>query len=1134
MPISRSLRRFLSRSGLLRVLSFALTLMLLLEGAAFPARTEEIAAEEVPAGVRQLLSRLESAANRNDIGDILECYEPSIMKAFSAVFKLSGVENADAIIDLLPMAGPIMNAVSSPPTCQITPLSYKGDEFYGNVKYHTVFTYQDSDRKDAFDQTMSVKNVNGTWYIAAQQSVAVNVPKQPIDPVVPPDVTRADFEKGISYVVSHRDSYTPASKLTRYDFVNPDGKVLFFGYYQDVGSHTANYVWVKRDNRWGVVDCAGRLLLKYTYQNVDTMRDGYYKVYGNGNFRGMINLEKGESLPCVYQDIGIPNEGYVPVKKDGYWGVVDVGNNTAVDFIYADMNDTVRQGRIGAAINDSWGIVAMDGTPVVPLSPQWTGVDLHSNGTYSLRKAPERSWVYFNAAGEKVFADKDGDLVSLSNGYFLWYKGERKNDVYLYNVEADWAHEEIKIEGFQLYDANGKLLVDFLKIAEAIVTDIRYIFVSPAVYKDQLVMGVCPKEGLTYYNLIDMQGKLCYENWIRADEYYGRSKDVYKFGIEKTPIVLYRDTLYEFSTEAGMPKNIVPVYDRYSRPELSLLGDHMVFLAGSAGTHPCIYDLNEKKAYPFYRVKHYPNRYDNDRSTLEVSDSGVFVGLMTHQGILGKGISYTKVNINGDTAELEYGSNKLSFYLGSNGTAYQQVDGKNVPVDIQPLTGGVPIAGTKLALRGETPVETPAPTPTAAPTAEPTAVPTAEPTVVPTAEPTVVPTAIPVVVPTTEPTAVPAAIPVVVPTIEPTVVPTAIPVVSPMIEPAAVPTEQPREAEDAVRIVCGEEEQAVLYQGPGTHFKPLASYPDGTPVRVILFDGDWAYVIIGDGNGFLESRFLSAFGQTPQATAAPVTPLPVSPVQPVFPPAPTSAPAQQFPETGGDYPREAATNIKKVNVRAGTSTESQRVRQLAAPGTGVTVLGEARSTEGTMWYFVQLDTGETGYIRGDLLTFADGSAASYGTFTVLDADQDDFKTVYAALVPGTNSSAYSGPGEYYLRGAEGKAYMAASDTVYLYGRENGWLLVQYSVSPSQWRFAYVRDSVAASPETVAPLQFQWMPATVSWDSVITDDPLHSLSPLSAVSAGSAVYFLARLDSWAYIEYGGIRGFVPYLALSFGN
>ncbi len=609
-------------------------------------------------------------------------------------------------------------------------------------------------------------------------------------------------------------------------------------------------------------------------------------------------------------------------------------------------------------------------------------------------------------------------------------------------------------------------------------------------------------------------------SWIRADGYYGRSKDVYKFGMEKTPIVLYRDTLYEFSAKAGVPESLVPFYESNDEPVFTSFGDHFIIYSGHLGEHPFIFDLEKEMGYPLYRIKYESSGIDKERSTLEVSDTGVFVGLMTHKGLLGKGIAYTKVSSNRETANLEYGSDRITVYLGSNGSAYQLIDGKNVPVEIKPLPGGVPIAGTKLLLKGQT-----TPTPTASPTPAPTVPPTPAPTAAPTAVPTATPMAEPAAAPMAEPTATPMA--------EPAAAPMAEPTAAPMAEPTAVPAEEPVSEDGLVRIVCGEGEQAVLYQGPGTSFTPLAALGSGTPVQVILYDGAWAYVIAGARNGFLESRFLAASDPAPGNGATPVPPLPTAAPQPVFIPTPSPA-AQRFPGTAAGYPREAVTNIKKVNVRVGTSTESQRVRQLIDPGTGVTVLNDARSADGTLWYFVQLNTGETGYIRGDLLSFASGRSSSYGTSTVMDADHGDFRTVSASLIPGISCGAYSGPGEYYLRGANGKAYMATSDTVYLYGRENGWLLVQYSISASQYRFAYVRENAVVSPEAVASLQFQWIPAALAWDCAITDDPLHSASPLISASAGTSVYFLARLDSWAYIECGNVRGFVPYHSLSFVN
>ena len=238
---------------------------------------------------------------------------------------------------------------------------------------------------------------------------------------------------------------------------------------------------------------------------------------------------------------------------------------------------------------------------------------------------------------------------------------------------------------------------------------------------------------------------------------------------------------------------------------------------------------------------------------------------------------------------------------------------------------------------------------------------------------------------------------------------------------------------------------------------------------------------------------------------------------------------------GASYPCVGYTAQRGVNVRESTSTSSRLVRQVSQQGTSLTVLGETRNGKNALWYYVQLGSGEVGYVRSDLISFKPVSTARARTLSALqDKTRGDFRTVSAQLITGKECPAYAGPGTGYLRGANGKAVMSTNDTAYIYGREGGWLLVQYNISAGHNRFAYIQAEAVESPYAVPELNFARTPATLLQDSALTDDPLHSQAALMNMSAGSRVTLLAQMDGWAYIECGMARGFVPYSRLDLGS
>lgn len=133
-----------------------------------------------------------------------------------------------------------------------------------------------------------------------------------------------------------------------------------------------------------------------------------------------------------------------------------------------------------------------------------------------------------------------------------------------------------------------------------------------------------------------------------------------------------------------------------------------------------------------------------------------------------------------------------------------------------------------------------------------------------------------------------------------------------------------------------------------------------------------------------------------------------------------------------------------------------------------------------------------------------------------------------ALTGGQHFAVYSGPGEWYQRGANGKAAVSTNDWVQVFGAENGYLLIQYAVSSSQMRFGYIPQS--AAPALTAALHFSYDPAVVTGTASLTDDPLVSQQSLCTLWAGEQVKWLATLGDWVYVEYESgsqaVRGFLP--------
>lgn len=151
---------------------------------------------------------------------------------------------------------------------------------------------------------------------------------------------------------------------------------------------------------------------------------------------------------------------------------------------------------------------------------------------------------------------------------------------------------------------------------------------------------------------------------------------------------------------------------------------------------------------------------------------------------------------------------------------------------------------------------------------------------------------------------------------------------------------------------------------------------------------------------------------------------------------------------------------------------------------------------------------------------------------------------------------YSGPGENYLRGADGAAMVCTNDDISAYGFDGDWLMITYMVDPQarKTRVGYIHkdefrrelyhpecmdSEYRRSEDPILQLKFTSVPMTLTADADLTDDPAGAQTPLVRVKSGEAVTVLMTFPAdgpasrtgvdWAYVEYAGqkpVRGFIP--------
>ena len=189
---------------------------------------------------------------------------------------------------------------------------------------------------------------------------------------------------------------------------------------------------------------------------------------------------------------------------------------------------------------------------------------------------------------------------------------------------------------------------------------------------------------------------------------------------------------------------------------------------------------------------------------------------------------------------------------------------------------------------------------------------------------------------------------------------------------------------------------------------------------------------------------------------------------------------------------------------------SRRVTYITEAGTIVTVLDEATDKDGSLWYKVSLDKNNSGYVMAGFLDFYSSNAAYKQTLT--EAPVDDFATVAVKIKTGRQEAAYSGPGNSYARGANGKASLDTTNN-------------NVKAKPVQWRYAYIERAAFSDDSVLPELNFERRKCVAKQQCVMTDDPQNTKNEIARVQRGDTVIYLGRMGQWAYVEANGARGFV---------
>ena len=116
---------------------------------------------------------------------------------------------------------------------------------------------------------------------------------------------------------------------------------------------------------------------------------------------------------------------------------------------------------------------------------------------------------------------------------------------------------------------------------------------------------------------------------------------------------------------------------------------------------------------------------------------------------------------------------------------------------------------------------------------------------------------------------------------------------------------------------------------------------------------------------------------------------------------------------------------------------------------------------------------------------------------------------------------YTGPGDEYARSGNGKGLVSTNGWIEVYGQKDGYILIQYSIDSSHYRFGWIDAKALPKGASVPEMEFAAIStdtlSEITADTILTDDPLFGRNKLCDLKAGQKVSWLAVLNrDWAYV------------------
>ena len=262
------------------------------------------------------------------------------------------------------------------------------------------------------------------------------------------------------------------------------------------------------DDKYGIIDNKGNTILDFEYDYVHETENGSFEVKKNGYY-GYVDITGKEIIPIKYKRIEFASENFVALSKDGQkWGYVTTDGKFLTPFNYTSAGH-FKNGYAVVEINNKSGVI--DNTGKLIIKPKYDHISVAPNGLFEV--SINNKIGFLNSKGKAVVP--------------VVYKSVNSNKMYEEGLVA--IQNEDSMWGF--LDGNGKVAIPFIySEARNFVNGVAYVvkddksFYIDKTGKETLPFNIDSSKNKDLLSKLKIYDKYYYNNgafYVEKDGYHG-------------------------------------------------------------------------------------------------------------------------------------------------------------------------------------------------------------------------------------------------------------------------------------------------------------------------------------------------------------------------------------------------------------------------------------------------------------------------------------------------------------------------------------------------------------------------------------------------------------------------------------